>query len=958
MSTRRQVSIFINGKQVENSLRGIQKAKSAINAELRDMTIGTAEYEAKVGDLRKLNGIFDEHRKKVGGVGQAVDGLTKGALNKLAGLAGAAFATDVIIGYGKELFKLGVEMEVLDAKAKTVFGSALPAVTSAAQMNATALGLTTTQYTNAAAAIGDLLIPMKFTRDEAASMSTQLVDLSGALSEWTGGQRSAEEVSQTLSKAILGEREELKSLGIAISEEDVKNRIREKGLQNLTGEYLQQAKAVATMELILEKSTDAQTAFANNSETLVRRQAELRAQLVQVSETLARTLQPVFERLVGVAASFAGGLESVADGFTSLINPAKSSSNAFDEQAAKVNKLESALPPLLDRYEELKGKSNLTKKEQTELAKVIQDIGILTPTAITEIDNYGKALGISASASREFLKAEKARLLVVNDQAITDNFRAAVRVKEQRDKLKKEIESGVKELRTVTLGGTTTQLIDLTAEEITRKSAELEKLTLQLTGRRAELKRLKGEPLTEQGTAAAPGPSTEETLNRVSGAPTDKEIKSAEKQRQKESDDLQKHLDELKGIAAKYNEDYFLQQLDADERELLQLELKYEKEIAKAKELEAKNVQGATTIREELEKQKYAAINALMAEQYAKEEETRKAEEAKQITAIGEKVTTELEARTAFNEQVQEFTLSEQEKQIADLQSHHELLLTEARKYGIDVTAIEEAFQKKLKQIREGAATTELIDLEKRKLLLEKNAAVYSSYASIASSALTLLTEANAEHTAAFKVVALAQIALNAAAAIASAVRAAAGEPFPANLVAIAASIAAVTGAIAQARAVFKKAPDVPQKYTGGFHNVTGAQDGRSYNAQYIGKQGTGLLPSHPVLLASERGPEYLVANEDLRNPTVLNHVRAIENIRSSRGGTVPQRADGGFTPTPAGGSSIPPEMLAIMANMMQTNAALLAAIEKGIPAIVGDNAIVDLGERQRQLNRASGGIL
>ena len=60
---------------------------------------------------------------------------------------------------------------------------------------------------------------------------------------------------------MLGEREQLKSLGISITEADVKQRLLKMGMEDLTGVQLQQAKATATQQLIFEKSTDAQAAF-------------------------------------------------------------------------------------------------------------------------------------------------------------------------------------------------------------------------------------------------------------------------------------------------------------------------------------------------------------------------------------------------------------------------------------------------------------------------------------------------------------------------------------------------------------------------------------------------------------------------------------------------------------------------------------------------------------------------
>jgi hypothetical protein len=117
--------------------------------------------------------------------------------------------------------------------------------------------------------------------------------LAGALAEWTGGKRTSAEVSEILAKAMLGEREGLKALGISISAADIEMRLFEKGQQDLTGAAMQQAKALATQELIFEKSADAQAAFAEGSNTAARKQAELRARNQELSETVGEKLLPV-----------------------------------------------------------------------------------------------------------------------------------------------------------------------------------------------------------------------------------------------------------------------------------------------------------------------------------------------------------------------------------------------------------------------------------------------------------------------------------------------------------------------------------------------------------------------------------------------------------------------------------------------------------------------------------------
>ena len=503
------------------------------------------EYAVLNGELKRINDRLATIRASSRGVaeglsqsGSRIQGFFTNVGTILAGLTFDRVLQG-ITQLGVKLFQLAPQLEILDQKVETIFGDALPKIDAAAKKNAQALGQTTNEYRKSAAAIGDLLIPMQFQREEAADLSLQLVDLSGALAEWEGGQYSATEVSKILSKAILGEREELKSLGIAISEEDVKNRVREKGLDKLSGVYLQQARAIATVELIMEKSTDAQDAFAKGSESLTRRQAELGARFKSIAETLAVLLLPALERLANVAETFVTGLENISEGLVGVVDPAKAANDAFSEQRLKVNELEKELPGLLKRYDELTGNSTLTKDEQAELAKVIAKIGEITPTAITEIDNYGVALGINAVKSREFLEAEQARLKFLNKEAIQETKELAKQLAGKQAILKTDIERGkaFKTLQDATKFGAPleTKLVTLSADEIIKKRNELRRVTEELTGAEAQLKFLQGKPVAD---VAPPPKPAEDPNERLKNGPLDPdEVAKANKKANKELKD-------------------------------------------------------------------------------------------------------------------------------------------------------------------------------------------------------------------------------------------------------------------------------------------------------------------------------------------------------------------------------------------------------------------------------------
>ncbi len=255
--------------------------------------------DAASGPLAKIrsaaDGLGTSADKTGGKLGKLGSALA--TVGKVAVVAGAAILAGAVI-VGKELLTLGTRLEQMDAKATTVFGDQKGLVDSWAKANANAMGLTSREATGLAANFADLLIPMKFTREQAAAMATDVVGLSGALSQWTGGSRSAAEVSQILAKAMLGERESLKELGISILDADVKARLLTKGQQDLTGAALEQAKAIATQELIFEKSADAQAAFTKGSTTLIGKQQAAKAKLRELVDTLAVGLLPVFHTVV------------------------------------------------------------------------------------------------------------------------------------------------------------------------------------------------------------------------------------------------------------------------------------------------------------------------------------------------------------------------------------------------------------------------------------------------------------------------------------------------------------------------------------------------------------------------------------------------------------------------------------------------------------------------------------
>jgi hypothetical protein len=342
-TTSQRVRVFLDSKEAEGSIKNLKDAMSGWKRELEKAEVGSKQYTDALKKIKDAEPILKQHTQALKGVGDAQAGW-----QKWAGMAGKIFAVGAIVEYGRAIFDLGKQMaeasfkaEALAKKAAVVLGDQLEKVTASAERNANQMGLTANEYVNATAAVADLLIPMGFTREAAADVSTEMVNLSGALSAWTGGQKSAKEVTDILADAMLGEREQLKGLGISISEADVDARLAEQGLSKLTGASRQQAEAAATLALITEKSADAQNNFALNSDTNAQKMQQLTARIAEMGEKIGAYLLPVFEYLLDSIDTVAEDLGSLFDYIDGLMG--KEVKTTATDQVVQATKEEMAI---------------------------------------------------------------------------------------------------------------------------------------------------------------------------------------------------------------------------------------------------------------------------------------------------------------------------------------------------------------------------------------------------------------------------------------------------------------------------------------------------------------------------------------------------------------------------------------------------------------------------------------
>jgi len=798
---------------------------------------------------------FQCHLKGIEDIGAAQRGHHQIFVSGDIGIAAGAFTVDAVIGYGKELFNTAVEMEAMSKKAKIVFGEALPAVTEEAKKSATAMGLTTAQYIAQAAAIQDILVPMNFQRKQAAEISTQLVNLSGALSEWTGGQVTATQVSEILSSALTGEREQLKQLGIVLQQSDIDARLAEKGQAKLEGTLRQQAEAVATLDLILEKSQDAQIAYAANADTMARKSAELSARFEEIKERLANALVPVFEAFVNV-------LEDAGDGFASFIG--------LLEDPSWGDAIKRALTPLLG----IGGGSILTRIFGTkeEVAAVKTEVDKL----VEETEAWAKTYGVIKNGPPTGNKKGPKEL--AEEQRVAEK---AAREKERKDKIR-EKEAEEQRLFEIEQNGINALKELRAAQDQARREARSTFLNEEKEGLDENLAAYDQYRETQEliDTEYLAGKqATQEKIDEVTKSDLTKQVEVAEEQ--------YKILLEL---AEKYGID------------VTNLKVKHEQDEKEALE-EIRGGAEAGTI---------AAVND---------------EYADKLNKLNEYFAAKIAAATG------------NAAEIARLEA----------KWRAEAISLETEYNLKRLEVYQNA---------------------FNNISNSLVEAFSLFSDSQSKFASFQKSIALFQIALDTAKAIAAVVAAASSTSLtPIDLaIKIATGTAIVLANIAKAKKLLDAPVPVKQKFTGGYTEVIGATDGRSYRPQVIDTPSTGLLPNHPVLfqsnatgapvLASERGSEYFVANKDLSNPAVANYVRLIDDIVTSNGARVRQFADGGVnqaTTTTAPAANDNAMMREMAANIALNNQLLQYLIANGVVAMVPDGTVIDINDRLKTLQKVSG---
>ena len=226
---RATLEMFLKLTGADKTSRGLEKVSKT-----------TKELDADVKNSTKQNAEF----------AAGMSSLTKGAI------AGAAlFAGKQLLDFARSSITAASAAQEAAGAFGTTFGGAAEQLGEQLSKNANLFGLTTSEAKQLIGVFGAVAQGLGFTQDESAGLSARLFELSGDIASFNNISAGAEPVLRAFQSAIVGEREALKTYGIAISEAEVQTKAFEMTGKTSADALTRQEKALATTELLFTKAS-------------------------------------------------------------------------------------------------------------------------------------------------------------------------------------------------------------------------------------------------------------------------------------------------------------------------------------------------------------------------------------------------------------------------------------------------------------------------------------------------------------------------------------------------------------------------------------------------------------------------------------------------------------------------------------------------------------------------------
>lgn len=250
-------------------------------------------------------------------------------------------------------FNAASTMSASMQKVDSVFGKNSEKVKNWSDTTLNKFGLAKSTSLEMAASFGEMAKGMGVGEDKASDMSQMLVGLSGDLASLNG--MSVETASKALEGAFTGQADALKSLGISMDDNSLKQYALSNGYTSIYDEMTQAEKAQLRYNFILDKTQKEQGHFANNISSVTNQQRLYQEGIKEVSTAIGQKLLPVGLKLLNFANGLIDKFMGLSSGQQDFIIKIAAMAGAIGPAFTVVGKLATGVSKAVGVYEKIGG---------------------------------------------------------------------------------------------------------------------------------------------------------------------------------------------------------------------------------------------------------------------------------------------------------------------------------------------------------------------------------------------------------------------------------------------------------------------------------------------------------------------------------------------------------------------------------------------------------------------------
>ncbi len=296
MSAKADGSIVIDTR-IDTS--GIDEGMKSLGKDIEKSTEGIGKTGEKVGEefskgVKEGMGdpLTEPLENQTQGIQERLNTLS-GSMTKFGGAMSLA-VTAPLTALGSKMVSSASDMEENLNKVNVAFGDSAEEVKAWADTATESFGLSKNQALEAASLFGDMGTSMGLSQEEASNMSTSLAGLAGDLASFKN--IDIEQAMTALNGVFTGETESLKTLGVIMTETNLKQFAEDAGL--VYDEMSQAEKVQLRYAYVMEMTKNAQGDYARTSDGTANSIRTLSATMDNLIAILGESLLPAITPII------------------------------------------------------------------------------------------------------------------------------------------------------------------------------------------------------------------------------------------------------------------------------------------------------------------------------------------------------------------------------------------------------------------------------------------------------------------------------------------------------------------------------------------------------------------------------------------------------------------------------------------------------------------------------------